>query len=84
MSQKTNKKRGGICMMSPEELSVLKMVKFAILMETNSGVLGKSPDYIIEKFERCGDIKTPEELLDGLDAANEHKMRGYHERWLKK
>ncbi len=40
------------------------LVAFSILMENNDGILGKSPDYIQEKYEMCMKLGHPESLLD--------------------
>ncbi len=43
------------------------IVAFCALMENNGGILGKSPDYIREKFERYCLSDNPGEWLYGLD-----------------
>ena len=40
------------------------LVVFAILMENNNGILGKVPDYVLEKYEICTHLSHPERFLD--------------------
>jgi len=56
------------------------LVAFSILMENNDGILGKSPDYIQEKYEMCMKLGHPESLLD---SSNMQVFDKYMERWFK-
>lgn len=47
-----------------KEFSLRGAVVFAILMENNDGILGKSPDYILEKLNSAQFLDEPESLLD--------------------
>lgn len=59
------------------------IVAFCILMENNDGILGKSPDYIMEKFERyCLSVDTNTHKW-GLDFINTRKLETWIERWEK-
>lgn len=55
-----------------------QLVCFAILMENNEGILGKSPDYLMEKYRACVGSREPEALLD---ACNRNKLAEYRRRW---
>lgn len=57
------------------------LVAFLVLMENGNGVVDKSPDYIMEKFQRyCG--KDDDSLMSGLDSDNKRKLTEWCERWL--
>lgn len=45
-------------------MNLQQAVVFAILMENNNGIVGKSPDYILEKLDECSFSDRPEVLLD--------------------
>lgn len=52
---------------------LLKAVCFAILMENNEGIMGKSPSYVREKFQSaCPEI---------LDEYNKRKLIRWAEDW---
>jgi len=55
-----------------------RMVVFAILMENNQGIVGKSPDYIEEKYNAAIYAPYPERLLD---LVNRRKFQRWQERW---
>lgn len=59
-------------------MNLKQLIAFAILMENNDGILGKSPDYILEKYEGCQSLAKPEGLLD---LQNKAKFQKYMERW---
>jgi len=56
------------------------LVAFSILMENNDGILGKSPKYMMEKYDYCTKMEHPESMLDSVNAA---KFNEYMERWFK-
>jgi len=62
--------------------TVQQLVTFAILMENGAGIVNKSPDYILEKFNTalfCGD----NQLLRGmLDMTNAVKFNQWLNRWM--
>lgn len=62
---------------------ILNIVAFCILMENNEGVVGKSPDYIIEKYNRYARINSQrhEGWAWGLDRGNEAKIKTWQDRW---
>jgi len=62
--------------MARDELK--RLVIFCILMESGRGILGKSPDYIKEKFDASTLAPHPESLLDG---DNMEKLEEYFRRW---
>ena len=45
-------------------LPVKNLVCFAILMENNEGIRGKSEDYILSKYKSCMAHDEPEAMLD--------------------
>lgn len=51
----------------------VRLVSFCILMEANGGILGKSPDYVLEKYE----TRDPA----SLDLQNEDKLQRYLALW---
>lgn len=40
------------------------LVGFCIFMQQNEGILGKHPDYLMEKFEMCRTTGVPEGMMD--------------------
>ena len=61
-------------------MNLKQAVVFAILMEHGEGILGKSPDYIFEKFNACDKDPDPCGLLDN---DNLMKFRQWKDRWTK-
>lgn len=61
-----------------------QLVAFSILMENGQGIVGKSPDYITEKFDIaciCGDNN---ELRGMLDIINQAKFNAWLGTWISK
>ena len=62
--------------------TIQQLVAFSVLMENGRGIVGKSPDYIAEKFDTamlCGD----NELLRGmLDVTNLVKFNEWLVVWM--
>lgn len=56
------------------------LIVFCILMENNDGILGKSPDYIIEKFERYAN-RNDDSYNWGMDRNNQKKFDDYIKKW---
>ena len=50
-------------------------VVFAILMEGNNGIVGKSPGYILEKLSSTKSYAEPEALLDNANLAKFKKWK---------
>lgn len=66
-----------------ESEKLKNIVAFCVLMENNEGILGKSPDYILEKFNRFCNEKTENgEWQWGLDISNRNKLTTWVEKWL--
>lgn len=64
------------------EIELLNIVAFAILMENDKGILNKSPDYIMEKFQRyCQGQGIQYDW--GLDLDNQSKLIKWIKRWMK-
>lgn len=63
------------------EKQLKNLIVFCILMENNDGILGKSPDYIIEKFERFVG-KNDDSFKWGLDSNNQEKFNKYLKKWI--
>ncbi|MEM5807326.1 MAG: hypothetical protein QW474_03005 [Candidatus Aenigmatarchaeota archaeon] len=60
---------------------VKKLVVFSILMENHSGIIDKSPSYILEKWELVNIGTNPEQLLD---ENNRVKFNKYMRIWFEK
>lgn len=66
-----------------DKAQLLNMVAFCVLMQNQEGIIGKSPDYILEKFDRYCMHADPLEYKWGLDASNQNKLSTWANRWLK-
>jgi len=61
------------------DTTILKsLIVFCILMENNDGILGKSPDYITDKYRA---INWGPESKGLLDSKNLAKFNKYVETW---
>lgn len=60
---------------------LLDIVAFCILMENNEGILGKSPDYLMEKFNRYVG-KKEDSFKWGLDSSNTRKLESWWGKWM--
>ena len=68
-----------------DDLKLMQVVAFCILMEYNGGIVNKSPSYIKEKFRLVkGYYKNEDEIKSELDLMNNIKFETYKERWLSK
>ena len=56
------------------------VVVFAVLMENNEGIIGKSPRYIMEKLNAALGMNNPEGLLD---SNNMQLFEDWVSMWLK-
>lgn len=66
--------------MTKKDKMLLNIVAFLCLMQNDNGLIGKSPDYILEKYKRyCGG--TEEEFRWGLDNINLAKLKTWAKRW---
>jgi hypothetical protein len=61
-------------------LNIDQAVAFAILMESEGGILAKDSAYILEKLEACSMVPEPAVLLD---RQNREKYRRWQEAWSK-
>ncbi len=66
-----------------ENNNLKNLVAFCILMENGSGIVDKSPDYILEKFRRYVQNPRDDEHKWGLDQPNNLKLELWAIRWLK-
>ena len=65
------------------EKQIKNIVAFCALMENGEGIIGKSPDYIEEKFNRyC--LSNQDETEWGLDSIRRAKVVAWTLRWLKR
>jgi hypothetical protein len=68
-----------------DKVSLYGLVVFAILMENDGGILGKSPGYILEKFETAQNLDKPTKEWTGaeelLDRHNKAKLDGWLGKW---
>lgn len=68
--------------MNDTEYNILKkLIVFCILMETNNGILNKSPSYIMEKYIAVFDRDT-DKLESLLDPKNKRIYRKYIRTWI--
>lgn len=58
-----------------------QLVAFCILMENGEGIVGKAPDYLMEKYRACFRRDSRELLLGLLDGNNQAKFREYVKNW---
>jgi len=63
---------------------LLNIVAFCALIENNEGIMGKSPDYLIEKFKRYCLSDFEEEYEWGLDSIRKKIVKNWEEKWLGK
>lgn len=56
------------------------LIAFCVLMESGEGIRDKSPDYVMEKFERYVG-KESSEWQWGLDFLNQNKLAQYLKDW---
>ena len=64
--------------MQTETQQIERLAIFSILMENNDGIVGKSPDYILEKFDSAISVLNPAGLLD---EKNEEKLKEWRRIW---
>lgn len=57
---------------------VERLVIFSIIMENDEGIVSKSPDYILEKFDSASYALFPASLLD---EKNKEKLEEWRRRW---
>ena len=62
-------------------MTLEQLVTFAILMESGGGILNKSPDYILEKFEACSQFNSVPFLRTLLDKASQAKFDTWMRKW---
>jgi len=68
-----------------EELKLMQVVAFCILMEGNGGIINKSPSYIKEKLRLIkGYYENENEIKAELDFENNNKYELYKNKWLSK
>lgn len=60
---------------------LMNMVAFLVLMQGHGGILDKSPDYIMEKFERYVG-KDTDAWSWGLDSTNMEVLNQWVQRWI--
>lgn len=58
-----------------------QLVAFCVLMENGVGIVGKAPDYLMEKYRACSRRDSRELLLGLLDCENQAKFREYMKNW---
>ena len=64
---------------------ILNIVAFCALMENNDGIIGKSPDYIFEKFNRYCQVSSLEDSHRwGLDSVRQKLLKDWAKKWLDK
>jgi hypothetical protein len=63
---------------------VERLVVFAIFMENGEGIVGKAPDYIMEKWSLVSAGVSDEFVIAGLDMMNQAKFKEWLRVWGKK
>lgn len=63
-----------------DETLVRRLVVFSILMDTQEGILGKAPSYIMEKYSACMEIDM-DFLPQLLDYSNLRKFKRWSKEW---
>ena len=58
-----------------------RLVVFSIFMENGEGIVGKAPDYIMEKWELANASVSDEYIIAGLDLMNQAKYRQWLKTW---
>ena len=64
-------------------MEIKNLIAFCILMENDKGILNKSQEYVMEKFERLiiQEMENPEAILDPL---NKRKLEEWIAKWGRK
>lgn len=60
-----------------------RLVVFSIFMENAEGIVGKAPDYIMEKWALSQAKVSDEFVIAGLDQMNQAKFREWQRTWHK-
>jgi len=58
-----------------------KLVVFSIFMENGEGIVGKAPDYIMEKWKLVNMDISDEYIVAGLDGFNQAKYNEWLQTW---
>lgn len=58
---------------------LLNLVAFCIVMQNGSGIIDKSPDYVVEKYNRY--MRPGPEWMWGLDAKSADKLAQWEKKW---
>ena len=66
--------------LDPKDILIKNLVAFCILMQNGEGIVSKSPEYILEKFNKYLDSNNPTWYW-GLDADNKNILSNYIARW---
>lgn len=67
--------------MDTKHITLLQIVAFCVIMENNQGIVGKSPDYISEKWDYCMGETNPLYLKAILDSQNQAKFDKWRSTW---
>ena len=59
-------------------MTLKQLVCFCIRMEQDDGIIGKSPGYVLEKYEQAMGMENPENILDSENTA---KFNEYKKKW---
>jgi len=58
-----------------------RLVVFSIFMENNQGIVGKSPNYIMEKWHLVNADISDNYIIAGLDDINQSKYSDWQKLW---
>ncbi len=61
--------------------AIERLVVFSIFMENGRGIVGKAPEYIMEKWGLAQAHVNDEYIIAGLDQANQAKYREWQRVW---
>ncbi|MBA7568679.1 hypothetical protein ES708_10413 [subsurface metagenome] len=67
--------------MDTKGLSILQLVAFVVLMESDVGIIGKAPTYIREKWSWCSGTTDPLELKGIMDSGNQARFEDWRRIW---
>ena len=62
-------------------MKFINLITFCILMEGGKGITDKSPDYVMEKYNRYVKSEREDEFKWGLDGGNKGKLFSYIVKW---
>lgn len=67
-------------------VKLINLICFFVLIENDNGIMSKSPDYLMEKYNRylANGFYQEGGTIYGLDKYNTEKVRDYIKKWMQK